>query len=315
MTTDAVTAEKAHARGEPWITQPGQYHLGEAEYHADPVVGGSLSSTGAKTLTEFCPARFDYDRRNGRADKPHFDEGRAAHTELLGVGAPLYVPKDEDGEPYAEWRTKDAKAQVAAARGRGETPVKPDVARKVAEMVAALREHEIAGPLLARPGKAEQSFVARHTDKTTNLRARLDWMPDVPPGDRLILVDYKGTTCAHPDVFARRIADLGYDQQGAFYSDVVSSVLELELPPAYVLIAQEKEPPYLVTVHELPFDVIDGARELNREAIATYARCTETGVWPAYPPVVHHVEVPGWRHAAYESAAARNYMELIGEPA
>lgn len=292
----------------PWITEPGRYDLTDEDYHLDPVVGGSLSSTGAKTLTQFCPARFDHDRRYGRPDKPHFDEGRAAHTTVLGVGAPLFVPVDQDGVPYAEWRAKDAKEQVAAARARGATPVKQDVFDKVHDMADVLRQHPIAGPLFARPGKAEQSFVARHPDIPAMLRARADWMPDVDDGERLIIVDYKGTTCAQPGAFARRLAELGYDQQGPFYIDVVRWALQLELEPMFVLVAQEKEPPYLVTVHELPADVIAGGRELNEEAIATYARCAMFDDWPGYDPVVHTAHVPRWREFDYEAAAIRNHL-------
>ena len=84
-------------------------------------------------------------------------------------------------------------------------------------------------------------------------------------------------------------------------------------PPVFVLIAQEKEPPYLVTVDEPKPWVIEGGRALNREALATYARCTRRGEWPGYEPVVHQLDVPGWRSAAYEAAVDRH--DLIGETA
>lgn len=303
---------------ESWAPEPGgPYEIPEHLYHADKT---ALSSSGARTLTDSCPEKFAYDREHGRPDKPHFDEGRAAHLEVLGVGAPLYVPRDSDGQPYAEWRTDDAKAQVKAARLRGDTPVKDVVAKRVAAMARKLREHPTAGPLLARPGKAEQTFVARDPDKNeVLLKARIDWMPDVEPGQRLILVDYKGTTCAQPSAFERRMADLGYDQQGDFYRVVVAAALNLVLPPVFVLIAQEKEAPYLVSVHEPQGYVLDGAHELNREAISTYARCMKSGVWPGYNPNPHRADAPGWRCAAYEAAAVRNLArrdeELIGVPA
>lgn len=295
-----------------WVPEPGgPYVVDEPDYHADRA---ALSSTGVRTLTDYCPERFAYDREHGRADKPHFDEGRAAHFVVLGVGAPLYVPCDEAGEPYAEWRTGDAKAKVAAARARGETPVKAAVASKVAAMAAKLAEHPIAGPLLARPGTAEQTFVGRDPGTGVLCRIRVDWMPDVEPGQRVIAVDYKGTTCAHPAAFARRMAEFGYDQQDAFYSDVLRWIgRDNGQPPVFVFVVQEKEPPYLVTVDEPKPYVIDGARDLNREALATYARCVATGQWPGYEPVVHQLDVPGWRTAAYEAAATR--YDLIGETA
>jgi len=296
-----------------WLTPGGPYDVPEHEYHADRT---ALSSSGARTLAQYCPEKFAYEREHGRPDKPHFDEGRAAHAEVLGIGAPLYVPRDKDGDPYAEWRTDDAKAQVKAARARGETPVKDVVAKRVAAMARKLREHETAGPLLARPGKAEQTFVARDTDTNVLCKTRVDWMPDVEPGERLILVDYKGTTCAHPAAFERRMAELGYDQQGAFYRAVLMRRYQLEVPPVFVLIAQEKEPPYLVSVDEPEGWVLDGAHELNREALRIYAECDRTGVWPGYDPKPHRLGVPGWRAAEYEAAYTRRRdAALIGVPA
>lgn len=302
------TVSEAEALGEDirWVPVPGgPYVVDEADYHADKT---ALSSTGVRALTTSCPAKFAHDREHGRPDKPHFDEGRAAHTEVLGVGSPLYVPRDENGEPYAEWRTKDAKAQVAAARERGETPVKPDVAQRVSDMAKKLRRHEIAGPLLARPGKAEQTFVARDPDTNVLCRIRVDWMPDVAPGQRLVVVDYKGTTCAHPDAFARRAAEYGYDQQAAFYNDVLTWCFGLDVEPVFVFVTQEKEAPYLVTVNDLPTEAIDGARELNRRALAAYARCSLLGEWPGYPPAVTTLRIPGWRAAAYEAAYGASAM-------
>lgn len=301
-----------------WTPAPGgPYDVDEALYHADRT---ALSSTGARTLTTSAPAKFAYDREHGRKDKQCFDEGRAAHAVVLGVGAPLYVPVDDDGVPYERWQSNDAKAKVAAARKRGETPVKADVAQRVLEMAVALRDHEIAGPLLARPGKAEQTFVARDTDSDVLCRVRVDWMPDVPAGDRLILVDYKGTTCAHPDTFARRMCEYGYDQQGDFYRRTVAAALGLAELPVFVLLAQEKEPPYLVTVDQPEDYVLDGAHELNREALHTYAACTASGVWPGYPAGPHRLHAPAWRTSQYEAAAMRrldraHHHDLTGAPA
>ena len=44
------------------ITEPGVYEMPAEEYHADPVEGGSLSSTGARRLLEMAPARWRYEQ-------------------------------------------------------------------------------------------------------------------------------------------------------------------------------------------------------------------------------------------------------------
>lgn len=265
----------------PGITEPGVYSLPAEEYHGDPVVGGSLSSTGARQLLT-CPARFDYYRRNGRPDKKTFDLGRAAHTRVLGVGDEVEVIAGSGKNPNA-WATDADKAAVAAARAAGRTPIKPAEGDTIEEMAAALRAHDDAGPLFARPGKAEQSLV--YQDKETGVWCRVmaDWMPDVAPDGRVLVVDYKTTVNADPAVFARSVATYGYHDQGAFYTDAVIALgLHNGIDPAFVIVAQEKEPPYLVSVHPFDSEALEWGRIRMRKARDIYRHCTETGRWPGY---------------------------------
>lgn len=295
----------------PWITRPGVYDLSELDYHSDPVVGGSLSSSGARLLANDCPARFAHQREHGRPDTKAFDEGRAAHTLVLGEGAPLAV---YDGDA---WRTNTAKAFRADARAAGETPLLAKDAAKVYDMAHALRRHEVAGPLLSRAGRAEQSFVARDPETGVLCRVRVDWMPEVGPGGRVVLVDYKSTASADPAAFAKSMANYGYHQQGAFYSDAITWLgLDNGRPPVFVLIAQEKEPPYLVTVARIKPSTLEWGRVLNRRARDVYRHCTATGVWPGYetgPAGIVELELPGWQVSQYENALQAGRFDPIGE--
>lgn len=278
------------------ITQPGCYELTEAAYHADPVVGGSLSSTGARTLLT-CPARFAYDREHGRPDTAAFDFGRAAHTLVLGEGAPIVEIDAED------WRTKAAKEAAAEARDAGATPLLTKDAARVRAMADALRLHSVAGPLFDRPGKAEQSFVARDPESGVMCRVRLDWMPDVDDDTRLICVDYKSTRDAHPAAFAKSMATFGYHQQAAFYLDALAWLqLDHGLDSQFVFVAQEKEPPYLVTVGYPLAGALEWGRVLNRKARDVYRECTETGHWPGYSDAIEPLDLPGWLDHQYEAA-------------
>lgn len=295
----------------PWITRPGVYDLTELDYHADPVVGGSLSSSGARTLANDCPARFAYQREHGRKDTKAFDEGRAAHSLVLGEGAPLAV---YDGDA---WRTNKAKAFAAEARAAGETPLLAKDAAKVYDMAVALRQHDIAGPLLARPGRAEQSFVARDPETGVLCRVRVDWMPTVGPDGRVLLVDYKSTGSADPYAFARSMATYGYHQQAAFYSDAITWLgLDNGKPPVFLLIAQEKEPPYLVTVARVTPSALEWGRVLNRRARHVYRSCTNTGVWPGYeagPAGVVDLDLPYWQVSQLEAALQAGRFDPIEE--
>ncbi|HUX70329.1 MAG TPA: hypothetical protein VMV41_07455, partial [Cellulomonadaceae bacterium] len=55
----------------------------------------------------------------------------------------------------------------------------------------------------------------------------------------------------------------------------------------------EKTPPYLTSVVELVGDFLTTGHDRMRRAIATYARCRETGEWPGYPGI-SYAEPPRW---------------------
>jgi hypothetical protein len=295
------------------VTEPGIYNLTDAEYHADPVLGGSLSSTGARTLITSSPARFHWDRTHGRADTRVFDHGRAAHRKVLGAGGDVVVIEGTGKDPNA-WNTNATKDAVAEARAAGLTPIRPADAVTVAAMADALRAHPIAGPLLARPGRAEQSFVGRDPESGVMCRVRVDWLPDVPDTGRLLVVDYKTTTDASQHGFAASMANYGYHQQGPFYCDVLSWLdLDHGHQPLFVLVAQEKDPPYLVTVNTLTERAIEWGRVLNRKARDIYHRCTVTGEWPGYHAGITELDLPGWQVARYEAALDAGLFDPIGD--
>lgn len=313
MTAPAKEIEQA---GTYKVTEPGIYNLTDEQYHQDPFDGGSLSSTGARTLITSSPARFLWDREHGRPDTRAFDEGRAAHREVLGTGGDVVVIAGTGKDPNA-WNTNETKAAVAAARADGKTPIRPADAATVAAMADALRAHPVAGPLFARPGRAEQSFFARDPETGVMCRARADWLPDVPDGGRLLVVDYKSTADASPAGFASSSAKFGYHQQGPWYCDVLSWLgLDHGIPPLFVLVAQEKDPPYLVTINRLKERSIEWGRVLNRKARDIYRHCTQTGAWPGYdagPTGITELDLPGWQVARYEAQLDAGLYDLIGE--
>jgi hypothetical protein len=169
----------------PFITEPDVYDLPEAAYHRDPVVGGSLSSSGARTLLKECPAIFRYEQQHPKTSKA-FDFGTAAHREVLGVGGDIVVCD------YENWKTKKAQEEAAAARLAGKTPILTHEHQQVQAMAKALRDHPLAEALLTpEGGTPEQTLVWQ--DEATGIfcRAMLDWLP-ARNGNRLVVADYKG---------------------------------------------------------------------------------------------------------------------------
>lgn len=288
------------------VTEPGVYDMPAAAYHADPVPGHSLSSSGArKLMPPNCPARFRWEQLHGQPPKAVFDFGHAAHQAVLGVG-PEIAALD-----YPDWRTKKAQADRDAAREAGMVPLLLEDVEVVAAMADAIRAHPYASKLL-RPGRgrAEQALFWRDVQSGIWRRALLDWLPDTPlPSGRTVIVDYKTCDSAEPSACSRSMFTYGYHQQADWYID---GVLELRLAenPTFALIFQEKTAPYLVTVTEPDRDALFWADTLNRKAIDIYRTCMESGQWPGYAQDIVLASLPAYALRSYEIAQARGAYDI-----
>lgn len=254
--------------------------LDEATYHAHPT---SLSVSGAKVMLK-APALYRW-QQDHPVHKDVFDLGSAAHKLVLGVGAEI-VEVEADS-----WRTKDAKEAKEAARAEGKIPLLTADHERVKAMADALASHRLAMRLLSE-GRPEVSAFA--VDEATGVlrRGRFDWLGET------ILTDYKTCACAEPLAFVKAAANFGYHMQAAWYSDLAT---DLGHPAqAFAFIAQEKEPPYLVTVIELPPELVSIGRDRNRRALERFRDCTESGIWPGYVPDDTFAQPPAPRWALYD---------------
>lgn len=287
----------------PTITKPGLYpDITDEQYHADPVVGGSLSSTGARRLLPpSCPAKFRY-----LADHPEkgrsstLDFGRAAHAEMLGTGPELVRLNHDD------LRTNAAKAEVAEAEARGAIPLKPAEYDTITEMRLALEAHPVASKLFARgSGTPEQTIVWQDHRTGIMRRLRLDWLPNkLSSAGRLLLPDYKTIRSAEPSEIEKSIHNYGYHMQGDWYVDGVLSNGIAE-SVAFLLVCQEKTPPYVVTVVQIHPDTLLAGHVLNEFAIETYLDCVNSSHWPGYSDKVVPARLPAWAETQFERARER----------
>lgn len=287
------------------ITAPGIYDIPPADYHRDPIPGGSLSSSGArKLLPPSCPALFRHWLDEGQAATKAMEVGAAAHLEVLGTGPELVVVDARD------WKTKAAQQKAVEARTRGAVPILTHQHTKVQEMAAALREHPLARRLLDPTlGRTEQTLVWFDDEFGVWRRAMLDYLPYLDRSRRLIIPDYKTCDSAAPDDLPRSIHRYGYHQQGDWYLAGAEALgLASDGPPAFVLIFQETERPYLVTVVELDREAQEIGRTRNRKALDLYRTCVASGYWPGYAEDVVPVGLPPW--AVYQHADAENAGEF-----
>lgn len=270
------------------VTGPGVYDLTEAEYHGDPVPGGSLSASGAKLLLPpSCPALYAW-RRDHPKTSAEFDFGTAAHKFVLGTGPGITVIDALD------WRTKAAQEARKDARANGVVPLLVSEFSEIADMARAIEQHPVAGQLF-RPdrGTAEQSLFWQDPDYGIWRRARLDWILNPRNiGGRFVIADYKTTTDASPAAIRKTVANLNYHMQAAWYTDAAEQFYDLG--PAFLFVFQEKTPPYLVTVAELDDDAIQAGRDRNRHACEVWRDCTAAGVWPGYSYDIELISLPPW---------------------
>jgi hypothetical protein len=276
-------------------------------YHADPVPGGSLSASGAKTLLK-APAKFAYEREHGRAPKREFDIGHAAHLLTLGAGPELEVVHAPD------WRTKAAKEQRAKAREAGRVPVLAREFDTVSDMVYALRQHPIASELLdPTTMRPEVSVFWRDVwHPTVWRRGRLDAIskPDADGGQ--IIVDYKTCNAADPDSISKALWTYGYALQAAWYTEAAAAALPDRLIACdrFLFVFQETTPPYLVTVAEPSPDALRVGEKLAREAVGLYAAHSQTNHWPGYVPEdeIPLIGLPPWIERQHATDEYEEYL-------
>jgi hypothetical protein len=266
--------------------EPGLYDIDAETYHRDPIPGGSLSSTGARTLVKKCPAVFKWQLDNPQPHNKTLELGTAAHKLVLDDGPDLVLVD------APRWDTDSIKAEVAAIRAAGGIPLKRHELEQVWAMAKALRANEEAAALL-EPGSGLAEMSAFWEDHGVWRRARFDWL-----GDNGQIVDYKTARSCRREDLEKAFWEHGYAQQQDWYEEAGAAldVADPEKPMQFVL--QEKDPPYLVVVTTCDPMARGIGRHLNQVALNTYSICRERNEWPGYLPNPM-TALPSWVERQY----------------
>ena len=166
---------------------------------------------------------------------------------------------------------------------------------QIGAMVASVHRHPSAKRLLGNAAYEQSVFV----DDGNGTRRKL--RPDVLPNAGDYLPDVKTCESAHPDDFAKAIANYGWYRQAAYYLD--GCALAGREFRAFVFIAIEKTPPYAVACHVLDPIAVDLGRLHYEKDLQTYRDCLVSGFWPGYPDLPRGIELPGWMAKELENAA------------
>lgn len=288
------------------ITEPGVYYDLPADvYHAQH---DWLSWSMMKRLVPpSTPAHLKTALAAGEVRKRIFDQGKVVHTLVLGDGEEFVVvmAQDKQKNEYEarDYKTLSAERHRDAIYDAGKVPVLRHELAAAEVMAAKVREHQIANTLLAR-GRAEVSLFWIDADTGVRCRARVDWLPFLQDGRRMIVPDLKTAASAAPSEFAKQAANLGYYGQQQHYIDGIKAC-GLADDPAFVFVVVEKEEPHLVIVGQFADrDDLRLARATVDRCRRIYAECVATDTWPGYGTGIHNLQLPNWLHYQLEEFTA-----------
>lgn len=263
------------------------------EYHRWP----GASKSRLWLMRERSPAHVRWAMDHPPESTPAQAYGTAAHMAIL---EPSRFAEVYERLPDGDGRTKAVKDARAAIEEDGRIPLKPDDFDAIMAMRDVVLDHPKARRLLE--GDAERSLVWTDPDTGVLCKGRADLLSDRGP----VIVDYKTTRDASPEAFERAIYIYGYYVQGAMYLDGASALGDSR--DHFVIIAQEKGPPFCVGVYDLrPDALLKGADEYG-SLLRQWARCVESGEWPGYGDRVVPIGIPEWAARKIEER-----LEIGGE--
>lgn len=168
------------------------------------------------------------------------------------------------------------------------------------KMAAAAAAHPLAKSVIGARGRREVSLFWTDAETRLPVKARLDFLieADAKQNRPPYIIDLKTTRCSHPVMFEKDAAKYGYHVQAALYLDSLRAVTGQD--GEYYILAQETDAPYPAVLYRVPEESIDAGRVVYREALRVFARCHESGRWPAYPESVIPLHLPTWAQAVDE---------------
>jgi len=257
----------------------------------------AFRSGWANKLLGSTPAHLRWAIDHPNESTPALILGRIVHAALL---EPERFDKEFARGPDVRLNTNIGKDQWARveADNPGKELLRFDDYNTAAQIVESVWERpenqHIRNYLLACE---EREVTVLWPDEATSVkcRARIDALGR---GAGLI-VDVKSTTCAAPGAFESAIVEYGYAVQSALYRracEWAGWAIEDS-----IIIAVEKEPPFLASALELTGPIVqEGDRQLA-EALAIFAECERTGRWPGYESKTIPVSFPTWYWRKLES--------------
>lgn len=252
------------------------------EYHAHQAVG----SSSLRTLIQQSPAHYLWNRENPGESTPAQRLGTIIHAAILEPG--LYRESVVVEPEFAGKGSREAKENWHL-ENHGKMILKRDQVDMISGILKAISANKKASQLIAA-GRAEESLFWTDPETGIELKARPDFFRDAHQ-----VIDVKSTADAGYQSFKKDIGNYMYHVQAAVYLDGASHIFDRKFDE-FIILAVEKEPPYAVNCFLLEESAINEGCALYYKALKTLAECMKTGVYPAYPEELQHVDLPTWAY-------------------
>ena len=259
------------------------YNQGDFAYRREP---GANQSSLKKILDS--PAHYQAALKFRLIPTPAMEMGTALHClsldgEQAFEGAYIQKP---DGLSLAtkagkEWKASVGRKKVLASGG------KDDPWGSVHGMDESLKRLAWFDPNQADYIKHNEVSIYWE-DHGVACKARLDRVL-IEEG---IVLDLKTTDSVDPESFTKKVVNLGYDFQAAYYARAAE--VAYGKPFKFIFVAVERKAPYTVDLFEVTPDMMSEGIYKVEKALKLYAQCTESNEWPNREPVIRQLDYPGW---------------------
>ena len=211
------------------------------------------------------------------------DLGSIGHDLLLGGGDPI------DILDFDSYRKKEAQELKKDSYEAGHIPVLRKDYEKLEVTVSKVKEQlSLYLPEFFHEHISEHPVIWE-ADNGVECQSKYDWVSL----DSGLMIDLKFTTDASPEKCTRKIIDMGYDLQEAFYTEALNKTYpELAGRTKWLFVFIETEEPYAISVIETDSTFKEIGRLKMNTALDIWESCLESNNWPAYGQQT--VSAPGW---------------------
>lgn len=189
---------------------------------------------------------------------------------------------------YASPRsTKAYKETKAEIESDGKVLMPYEDWEKMKMMVEQIWTHPLSRNLLTA-GMPEKSIYARDPETGLLCRVRSDYM--LSDG---IMIDLKTTISADESEFSKKILNMRYHVQAAYYTSVARWAFGKQFDN-FVFICLENEAPYGIAIYRIDEGAMDLGHSFFTTQLAKLKHCIETNKFPSYPAQIQSISVPHW---------------------